>query len=69
MQITEVKKKKYTLTEEGISAIKQVIDILEIICSDDDIYKVIRHEAYSDIEDTLEVLNVILNLDEIDIDY
>ena len=68
MQMTEVKKKKYSLTREEISAIKQVIDILEIISKDDGIREAIQYEAYGRISDQQDILNAILSLDETDID-
>ena len=68
MQMTEVKKKKYSLTREEISAIKQVIDILEIVSKDDGIREAIQYEAYGRISDQQDILNAILSLDETDID-
>ena len=71
MQITEVKKKKYSLTREEISAIRRAIDVLEIINNDNDVCKAIQNETYEcgNIEDALLVLNATLTLDETDIDY
>ena len=68
MQITEVKKKRYSLTREETSAIKQVIDILEIISKDDGIREAIQYEAYGRISDQQDILNAILLLDETVID-
>ena len=73
MQITEVKKKKCILTGEEISAIKQVINILDIISGEDEICKAIQYEAYvygdigEDIDDAQAILDVLLNIDKIDI--
>ena len=70
MQITEVKKKKCILTGEEISAIKQVINILDIISGEDEICEVIQYEAYADVDiyDVKAILDVLLSIDKIDID-
>ena len=70
MLITEVKKKKYCLTEEETLAIIQAIDVLQTIYDDDKICEVIQCEACGAVRDAQDVLSAILNFDETDIlDY
>ena len=69
MWITEVKKKRYNLTVEEISAIRLAIDVLETISNDDEIYGAIYREACGAIVDAQDVLSAILNLDKTNIDY
>ena len=63
MQITEVKKRKYGLTEEEILAILQAIDVLKIISNDNEICEVIQCEACGGVGDAQDVLAAILSLD------
>ena len=66
MQITEVKKRKYGLTDEEILSILQAIDVLKIISNDNEICEVIQYEACGGgggVGDAQDVLDVILSLD------
>ena len=64
MLITEIKRKKYCLTEEEVLAIIQTIDVLKIISNDDEICEVIQCEACGGVGDAQDVLDAILSLDE-----
>lgn len=68
MQTITVAKKKYILTQTEASAIKEVIRLLSQITDDDDIADTIQIEACSEVEDTEELLNTILNLEGKDIE-
>ena len=68
MQIITVKKKKYILTQTEASAIREVLRLLSQITDDDDIADTIQIEACSEVEDTEELLNTILNLEGKDIE-
>ena len=68
MQTITVAKKKYILTQTEASAIREVIRLLSQITDDDDIADTIQIEACSEVEDTEELLNTILNLEGKDIE-
>ena len=68
MQTITVAKKKYILTQTEASAIKEVIRLLSQITDDDDIADTIQIEACSEVEDTEELVNTILNLEGKDIE-
>lgn len=69
MWTTEIKKKRYNLTVEEISAIRRAIEVLETISNDDEICYAIQCEACGGVGDAQDVLNAILSLDATDIDY
>ena len=68
MQTITVAKKKYILTQTEASAIREVIRLLSQITDDDDLADTIQIEACSEVEDTEELLNTILNLEGKDIE-
>ena len=68
MKTITVAKKKYILTQTEASAIREVLRLLSQITDDDDIADTIQIEACSEVEDTEELLNTILNLEGKDIE-
>ena len=63
MEAQEVRKKKYSLTQTEISAIREVLHLLSQITDDDDITDAIQSEAWVGIEDAVDILNIVLNFD------
>ena len=68
MRTTEVRKKKYSLTQDEITAIREVIEILDTLEKDDEISEAIQCEACESVEDFKEILLAILRLDGQDLD-
>ena len=71
MRTTEVKKKRYSLSGEEMSALKRTYDILNQIENDEELSEAIRCESCGsgDVDDTKEMIQTIINLNETDIDF
>lgn len=71
MRTMEVKKKRYSLSEEEMSALKKTYDVLNQIESDEELSEAIRCESccYSDVDDAKEMIKTIINLNETNIDF
>ena len=69
MRTMEIKKKKYSLTQQEINALKEAVEVLDTISCDDEISKAIQFEACGSVNDSKNILLAILKLDEDDINY
>lgn len=69
MQTIEARKKKYSLNQTEINALREAINVLETIENDDDISEAIRCEVWGSVEDAKDVLLVILRLDKQYLDF
>ena len=63
MKIGETRRKRYVLSVEDTSAMRQVLDILDRLENDDDIADVIQGSALANICDAIDVLRAVLSND------
>ena len=68
MRIQEVKKKRYTLSQPEISAIREVLRLLSDIIDDDELTNTIQNEVHVDIADAEDILTTIIEFNETDLD-
>ena len=71
MRTMQVEKKRYSLSEEEMSALKMTYNVLNQIENDEELSEAIQCEACSrgDVDDTREMIKTIINLNETDIDF
>ena len=71
MLITEIRKKKYCLTEEEMSALKMTYNVLNQIENDEELSEAIQCESCNcgNVDGTREIIQTIINLNETDIDF
>ena len=71
MRIMEVKRKRYSLSGEELSALKMTYDVLNQIENDEELSEAIQCESCScgDVDDTREMIQTIINLNGTDIDF
>ena len=71
MRIMRVNTKRYSLTGEEMSALKMTYDVLNQIENDEELREAIQCESCicCDVDDTREMIQTIINLNETDIDF
>ena len=63
MKIGETRRKRYVLSVEDTSAMRQVLDILDRLENDDDICDIVENSAQGNICDAVDILRAVLSND------